>query len=43
VTGGIHAAELADAGGLHLDPSRLAAACADAGRRPTYAIPAFAW
>jgi HAD superfamily hydrolase (TIGR01459 family) len=43
VTGGIHAAELAGAGGLHPDPARLAAACAAAGHRPTYAIAGFAW
>jgi HAD superfamily hydrolase (TIGR01459 family) len=43
VTGGIHAAELAGAGGLHPDPARLAAACADAGHRPTYAISGFTW
>lgn len=43
VTGGIHATELAGAGGPHPDPARLAAACADAGRRPTHAIPGFAW
>jgi HAD superfamily hydrolase (TIGR01459 family) len=43
VTGGIHAEELAGAGGLHPDPARLVAACAGAGVRPTYAIPAFTW
>jgi HAD superfamily hydrolase (TIGR01459 family) len=43
VTGGIHAAELAGAGGLHPDPVKLAAACAAAGHRPTYAIAGFAW
>lgn len=43
VTGGIHAAELAGAGGQQPDSARLAAACAAAGRRPTYAIPGFAW
>jgi HAD superfamily hydrolase (TIGR01459 family) len=43
VTGGIHAAELAGAGGRHPDPARLAAACAAAGHRPTYAIAGFTW
>jgi HAD superfamily hydrolase (TIGR01459 family) len=43
VTGGIHAAELGSAGGLHPDPAKLAAACADAGHRPTYAISGFTW
>jgi HAD superfamily hydrolase (TIGR01459 family) len=43
VTGGIHATELAGAGGPHPDPARLAAACADAGYRPRYAIPGFTW
>jgi HAD superfamily hydrolase (TIGR01459 family) len=43
VTGGIHAAELGGAGGLHPDPARLAAACADAAHRPTYAISGFTW
>jgi HAD superfamily hydrolase (TIGR01459 family) len=43
VTGGIHAAELAGAGGLHPDPGKLAAACAEAGLRPTCAIPGFVW
>jgi len=43
VTGGIHASELAGAGGRHPDPANLAAACAHAGHRPTYAIPGFTW
>ncbi|MGH6929272.1 MAG: TIGR01459 family HAD-type hydrolase [Dongiaceae bacterium] len=43
VTGGIHAAELAGAGGRQPDPARLAAACAAAGRRPSCAIPGFVW
>jgi HAD superfamily hydrolase (TIGR01459 family) len=43
VTSGIHAAELAGGGGPAPDPARLAAACAKAGERPTYAIPGFAW
>ncbi len=42
VTGGIHVDEL---GGDDLgpDPAKLAAACASAGLRPTYAMPRFAW
>ena len=40
---GIHAEELAGACGPQADPAKLAAACASAGRRPTYAIPAFTW
>lgn len=43
VTGGIHAAELAGAGGPHPDPAKLAAVCAQAGLRPRYAIPGFVW
>lgn len=43
VTGGIHAEELAGAGGSHPDPARLAAACTAAGVFPTYAIPGFVW
>jgi HAD superfamily hydrolase (TIGR01459 family) len=43
VTGGIHATEMAGAGGLHPDPAKLAAACAAAGHRPTYAIAGFTW
>ncbi len=43
VTGGIHADELAGAGGASPDPVRLAAACARAGERPTYAIAGFVW
>lgn len=43
VTGGIHAAELAGADSLHPDPARLAAACAEAGHRPTYAISGVTW
>lgn len=43
VLGGIHAEELAGADGPHADPARLAKACAEAGRWPTYAIPAFTW
>jgi len=43
ITGGIHAEELADAAGRHPDPQKLAAACAGAGQRPTFAAPAFVW
>ncbi|MGH7607818.1 MAG: TIGR01459 family HAD-type hydrolase [Gemmatimonadales bacterium] len=43
VTGGIHATELAGAGGLNPDPTKLAAACANAGQRPTYAVAGFTW
>lgn len=43
VTGGIHAAELAGAGGGHPDPARLTAACVRAGHRPTCAVPSFVW
>lgn len=43
VTGGIHAAELAGAGGDHPDPVRLTAACVRTGHRPTYAVPSFVW
>src|SRR5262245_53162439 len=43
VLGGIHAEELAGAVDGRPDPARLAAACAGAGRWPTYAIPAFIW
>jgi HAD superfamily hydrolase (TIGR01459 family) len=43
VTGGIHAEELAGAGGLHPDPAKLAAACGETGLRPTYAMPGFVW
>lgn len=43
VTNGIHGEELAGAGGDHPDPVRLAAVCARAGHRPTYAVPSFRW
>jgi HAD superfamily hydrolase (TIGR01459 family) len=43
VTGGIHAEELADAAGGHPDGAKLAAICARAGQRPTFALPAFVW
>lgn len=43
VLGGIHAEELAGAADGRPDPVKLAAACATAGRWPTYAIPAFTW
>jgi HAD superfamily hydrolase (TIGR01459 family) len=43
VLGGIHAEELAGAADSRPDPARLAAACARAGRWPTYAVPAFTW
>lgn len=43
VTGGIHAEEISGADGEHPDSDRLAAACARAGRRPTYAVPSFSW
>jgi HAD superfamily hydrolase (TIGR01459 family) len=41
VTGGIHADELG--GGLGPDAAKLAAACAAAGLRPTYAMARFVW
>jgi hypothetical protein len=43
VLGGIHAEELAEAGGSRHDPAKLAAACAKAGQWPTYSVPAFTW
>ena len=43
VPGGIHAAELALASDGRPDAAKLAAACATAGVRPTFVMPAFRW
>ena len=43
VLGGIHAEELAGAGGSSPDPAKLATACIQARQWPTYAVPAFTW
>jgi HAD superfamily hydrolase (TIGR01459 family) len=43
VTGGIHADELAGAGGPHPDAARLATICDRSSRWPTYAISGLIW